>query len=136
MSRRGPTSSYETGRGLQPAQYFDVISSRLDRRHPSTYQSALWIGPKKIGFLAILLKRDRNHRPRSHELLGRLRDGLLCEQKTPKISADALRTDELMRFIALRLVVGACTLALAMERALGLEKDSTTPAEHLRQTCS
>jgi hydroxymethylpyrimidine pyrophosphatase-like HAD family hydrolase len=28
VSRRGPTSSYETGRGLQPTQYFDVISSR------------------------------------------------------------------------------------------------------------
>jgi hypothetical protein len=34
------------------------------------YESALWIGPKKIGFLAIPLKGDRNHRPRSHELLG------------------------------------------------------------------
>jgi hypothetical protein len=53
----------------------------------------------------------------------------------PKISADE-RTDEMMRFMVLLPVIGGCSLALGMERALGLEEDSTIPAGHLRQTCS
>jgi hypothetical protein len=46
------------------------------------YLSALWIGSKKIGFLAILLKRDRNHRPHSHKLLGHRRLGKCGRDKT------------------------------------------------------
>ena len=43
---------------------------------------ALRIGTIKIGLLAGLLKRDRNERPRSHEIFGRgLRVRLLTRQK-------------------------------------------------------
>ena len=42
---------------------------------------ALRIGTVHIGLLAVLLKRDGNERPRSHEVLGRLRDRLLSGQK-------------------------------------------------------
>jgi hypothetical protein len=43
---------------------------------------ALRIGTIEIGLLAGLLKRDRNERPRSHEIFGRgLRVRLLTRQK-------------------------------------------------------
>jgi hypothetical protein len=47
-----------------------------------TYQSALWIGPKKIDFLPIPLLRDRNYRPRSDKLLGYRRLGKTWRDKT------------------------------------------------------
>ena len=49
-------------------------------------------------------------------------------RKTPRISADAVRTAEIMRFILLLLAVGGCSRALAMERALRLENYITIPA--------
>jgi hypothetical protein len=75
-----------------------------------------------LGFLAVLLKHDENERPRSHEFLGRhLRGRPSFDRINPKISADAVMTGKIRRFMmVLLLAVGGRSLALAMEHALRL----------------
>jgi hypothetical protein len=61
---------------IRPDDDFRNAAVSLPRR------LALRIGTIKIGLLAVLLKRDRNERPRSHEIFGRgLRGRLLTRQK-------------------------------------------------------
>src|SRR5271165_2811843 len=54
----------------------------------------------------------------------------------PKISANAVRTVEMMRFIILLLGFGGCSLALAMECSLRVEEHITIPAGRRHQPCS
>ena len=80
---------------------------------------ALRIGTKRLVFLpscSIVIETSVHVPTRSLAVVCAADSSL--GRKTPKISADAVRTAEMMRFIVLLLAVGGCSRALAMERAL------------------